>query len=123
METSTKVFIGLGIVVAIGAGVFIYTKRSDSASINAKEKEPSIVPDKSAADKKSAGVIDKSKVAQKVITQAEADKIYSEVLDFVKKQNEQFGSMTQYSTGIKNNMLQPLWDGGYKIENNKPVKK
>ena len=63
------------------------------------------------------------KTTVKSISQVEADKILADINDFVKKQNEQSGGMTAFSNNIKNNMLKPLFDGGYKVVGDKAVKK
>ncbi len=66
---------------------------------------------------------DSSKTIVKSISQVEADKILADINNFVKKQNEQSGGMTAFSNNIKNNMLKQLFDGGYKVVDNKAVKK
>jgi hypothetical protein len=63
------------------------------------------------------------KNSEGVISQSEADSIWLRVVSFVKMNNEKYGGMSKQATDIKNAMLEPLFKGGYEIQNNKPVRK
>ena len=57
------------------------------------------------------------------MSQAEADKIAMQVNDYINKQNGIFGGMNKFTNSIKDTMLKPLYNNGYKYENGKAIKK
>ena len=63
------------------------------------------------------------KPSPNIISQQQADKILNEVNQFVSSYVSKNGGMDKFSIGVRDNMLKPLYEGGYKIENNKAVKK
>jgi hypothetical protein len=56
------------------------------------------------------------------LSQQEADKIAKEVDSFVIATINKDGSLTKFTQNIRDNMLKPLWDAGYKYENGKAIR-
>lgn len=57
-----------------------------------------------------------------ILTQEEADAIMNRVNIYTKNYVQEYGGMTSFSRNETKNMLQPLYDNGYKVENDKAVK-
>ena len=107
MTTTTKVYIGIGVVAVAGLAYYFATKKPTATLVESKPSSDA-KPDTT------------SSVAKKELTQAEADAIVSKIVD--QRKREMLIKVTQGYVSPIVAWVKELKDGGYVFSNNKAVK-